>query len=549
MDVWNILADIVVLLGAAVLLGGVFARFGQSPLVGYLLAGMLLGGGGSFGIIQSSTEIDVIAELGVALLLFSLGLEFSPARLKQVGGLILVAGAVQVGATLAICAGGAYLLGVEPRTAIAIGAMVALSSTAVVLRTLSDSGELDSIYGRNALAVLLVQDLAVVPLAMLINILAGDDANIAGNIFALLGLALGLVVVLYITFNIVARYVLGLFTLEHNRELAVIMAVVAGLGSAWAAHALKLSPALGAFLAGMFLGSSPFAHQLRADVASFRIVLLTIFFGAAGMIADPAWMASNALTLLAVTCAILLIKALIVYGLFRLVGHSRTTASTTAICLAQVGEFAFVLGAVATKSGVLPDSARNLIVSVAILSLLITPIVLRYAARLGIWIGGKSAATPSEQIVARPHSVDVIVIGFGPVGRAAVEAWHADPERAAVIDLNKQNIESARSRGLTAHLGDATQRDVLDHIQVERVKLFLITTPDCRSSCRIAREIRKINKAAQLIVRARSNRNVDELKLAGADIVICDEQSSGEMFKQNLSEWQRQQTTATGDVA
>jgi len=386
MDIWQILADIVILLGGAVLVGGIFARMGQSPLVGYLIAGMLLGGGGSLGVIQSGKEIEVVAELGVALLLFSLGLEFSPARLRQVGFKVLLAGVVQIVATLLLCAGGAWLVGVQPTSAVAIGAMVALSSTAVVLRTLVDSGEIESAYGRNTLAVLLVQDLAVVPLAMLLSILAGDSGSVGLNILTLLGLGLGLMVALFLILNVVARYLLGLLTLQHNRELAVLLALVVGLGSAWAAHAVKLSPALGAFLAGMFLGSSPFATQLRADVSSFRIVLLTIFFGAAGMVADPFWMASNIVPLLATTVAVFSIKGAVVFGLFRLLGQPTASAATTAICLAQIGEFAFVLGAVAVSENLLSKETNQLIVSATILSLLVTPIMLRHASKIGIWI-------------------------------------------------------------------------------------------------------------------------------------------------------------------
>jgi len=531
-DIWQILADIVILLGGAVLVGGIFARMGQSPLVGYLIAGMFLGGGGSLGIIDTSKEIDVVAELGVALLLFSLGLEFSPARLRQVGFKVLLAGVFQIVATLLLCAGGASLVGAPTTTAVAIGAMVALSSTAVVLRTLTDSGELDSTYGRNTLAVLLVQDLAVVPLAMLVSVMAGDSESVGLNILTLLGLGLGLMVALYIILNVVARYLLGLLTLQHNRELAVLLAVVVGLGSAWAAHAIKLSPALGAFLAGMFLGSSPFAHQLRADVSSFRIVLLTIFFGAAGMVADPVWMVTHLGPLLATTFAVFAVKGLVVFGLFRLSGQPTAASATTAICLAQVGEFSFVLGAVALTSDVLPKETHQLIVSVTILSLLVTPLMLRHASQIGIWIarwtGRSDSAIGDSQTKSR---YDVVVFGFGPAGRETVAALQSDSRSIAVIDLNRQNIETARAMGLSAYLGDGTQPDVLEHISLATAPLVFVTIPDKRASVLIVSQVRSESAAAHIIARARSDRDMKALEQAGANTVISDEHSAALAFR------------------
>ncbi len=244
MDIWQLLFEIVALLAGALILGGIFARFGQSPLVGYLIAGMLLGGPGSIHLVKSEKEIEVIAELGVALLLFSLGLEFSLARLRKLGNKALLGGILQVCVTLAAMTGVATLYGLDVREAVAVGAMVALSSTAVVLRTLMESGEIETPYGGNSLAILLVQDIAVVPLAILLAVLTGGDGarEIAVNVGWIMLTAGLLIAGLYILLNVVAARALGGLTLVRNRELTTILAVVIGLGSAWVAHARGSRP-------------------------------------------------------------------------------------------------------------------------------------------------------------------------------------------------------------------------------------------------------------------------------------------------------------------
>ncbi|MFG0261727.1 MAG: cation:proton antiporter [Novipirellula sp. JB048] len=356
MDLWIILRDIVVLLGACLLVGGVFARFGQSPIVGYLLAGTFLGGPGSLHAVSSTQDVEAIAELGVALLLFSLGLEFSVERLRKLGAKPLLGGMAQVGLTILLAFVGGKLFGLGVKEAIAFGAMVALSSTAVVLRILMERGEIEMPHGRNSLGVLLTQDIAVVPLAILMTILGGEGtgSEVAWNVGRLLMMATGLIVGLYLMTR-VAVLALGTLTLHRNRELTVIFAIVTGLGAAWASHAAGISPALGAFIAGMLLGSSAFATQIRADVAPLQVILLTLFFGAAGMVADPIWIVKNAHVVGALVVALTIGKLLVTWAIFAVLDQTSRVAAATGLCLAQIGEFAFVLGSIARTSEVVSD--------------------------------------------------------------------------------------------------------------------------------------------------------------------------------------------------
>ncbi|MFM7863989.1 MAG: cation:proton antiporter, partial [Planctomycetaceae bacterium] len=319
MDTWDLLLQIILLLLACFAAGGLMAMLRQSPLVGFLLAGLIVGGPGSLAIVRAESAIEGLAELGVALLLFSLGLEFSWQRVLGLGSRTLIAGVLQVLVTMAVLTLIGRSLGLSFAGSVACSAMLTLSSTATAVGVLADRSLLDSPMGRNSIAVLLVQDMAVVPLAVLIPLL-GNNAGSGAMLSRILGILLaggGVVIALYLLLNLLAVRVMRTRSIGQNRELMVLLSVIVGLGATWSAHAAGLSPALGAFVAGMYLGNSPFALQIRADVASLRIVLLTLFFGTVGLLADPVWMFQNLPTVLTLALLILAVKVLVTAVLFR----------------------------------------------------------------------------------------------------------------------------------------------------------------------------------------------------------------------------------------
>lgn len=540
MDLWTLLGDIVVLLAASLLLGGLLSRFGQSPLVGYLIAGMLLGGPGSLHFVGSEEEIEAIAELGVALLMFSLGLEFSIERLKKLGVRPLIGGVVQVVLTVAIGAVAAFLFGLKATESIAFGAMISLSSTAVVLRMLMERAELEMPHGRNSLAVLLTQDMAVVPLAILMALLAGGGtaSEVAWDVGKLLLMAAVLVGGLFLL-NKVAVVVLGTLTLHRNRELTVIFAVVTGLGSAWAAHAAGLSPALGAFVAGMLLGSSVFATQVRADVSSLRVVLLTLFFGAAGMVADPIWILQNWHVVAAVTLLLTIGKLAVIWAIFQALGHSARVASATGLCLAQIGEFAFVLGSIGVVSGVVTSGTYALIVSVTIVSFFLSaalvPAAPRFGNRVASLLGAKSEL--AEDKATKDGGPDVVIIGFGPAGQIAAQSFVDRDCQVTVIDLNRNGVRRAELLGFRGAVGDATQNDVLEHAHVAQAKVVVITVPHHHSAMMILEQVRQLAPHAHLVVRSRYQMHTHDYASAGAHAVVGDEEQVGESLADHLRQW------------
>ncbi|MCA8983841.1 MAG: cation:proton antiporter [Planctomycetaceae bacterium] len=542
MEMWILVSDVVILLGACLLIGGVFSRLGQSPLVGYLLAGMVLGGPGSLHAIQSEHEIEAISELGVSLLLFSLGLEFSIARLKKLGPTPLLGGILQVSLTLALTALAAVFLGFAVREAIALGAMVSLSSTAIVLRILMENSELETPYGGNSLAVLLIQDIAVVPLAILISLLGGGQGigGLLWNAANILMVACLLIIALYVLLNHVASRALGMLTLERNRELTTILSVATGLGSAWAANLAGISPALGAFVAGMFLGASPFATQIRADISPLRIVLLTLFFGSAGMVADPVWVWEHILLVLSTTAGLLALKFLVLVGIFLFLGNLTSVALCTGICLAQVGEFAFVLGNLALRNEVISGETHNLLVSATIMSLFIGPVLVAQAPALtnlltGRFLGSSNMLPGTEQQVGRKP--DVVIVGFGPAGQFAGKVANKAELNVTVIDLNRNGVRKGMDMGFEGLVGDATQHEVLEHAHVAEAKVVVVTIPSLRMAIAVVDMIRSQAPQTHIVVRARYLRDIHELYAAGADIVFDDEEEIGHSIGQHLSSW------------
>ena len=536
MHSWTLIYDVVLLLTASLVLGALFVRLRQSAILGYLLAGTMLGPNG-FNLIKSEASVQAIAELGVTLLLFSLGLEFSWARLRTLGRGLLVAGGAQVAATTALAAAVALACGMSGAGALVAGAMIALSSTACALRVLMDRAEIETVHGRYCLAILLVQDMAVVPLALVISVLGreGSSGDLALHVGRILLMTVGLIAALYLLLNKFAVWSLGTMTMTRNRELTILLAVVTGLGSAWAAHEAGLSPALGAFVAGMFLGGSPFAPQVRADVSAMRIVLLTLFFGSAGMLGDPVWMITHAPLLLTVTAAMLIGKAAIIWGVLRFVNCSHAVGVATGLCISQMSEFAFVLAGVATQAQppLLSRDEFMLLASSAILSLLLTPYLIALAPRIGHHLErrfhrGATVGDGGTETAAATHPPhDVVIVGFGPAGQRVAQSLMGLDHAVLVLDQNADSARAAREMGCDFLPGDATQEEVLEHARIAAAKVVVIALPVPAVVGEVLRQVRHLAPQASVIVRCRYHLFAPALEQAGAHAVIDEEQEVG----------------------
>jgi CPA2 family monovalent cation:H+ antiporter-2 len=321
---------------------------------------------------------------------------------------------------------------------------------------------------------------------------------------------------------------------ERNRELTVLLAVVVGLGATWAAHAVGLSPALGAFVAGMFLGASPFATQIRSDVSSLKVVLLTLFFAAVGMIADPFWIVRNLPLVLVTSVAIIIGKIVLITFLLRALGKPLAMAFATGVTLSQVGEFAFVLGATATDYRLVDSSIYTLLVSVAILTLFVSPYCISLAPRLGRWLETALGRPPGPRDKAEGNHPDVVIVGFGPAGQAVGRALEGRVDSVLVIDLNHDAKALAESMGLSCQIGDAQQLSVLEHASVPKAKIAVLTLPSQTATRTVLEQIRAVAPGICVVVRSRYQRHKNEFKNAGAFAVVDEEEEVGQALSKRV---------------
>ena len=536
MHFWQLLTDIGILLGSSLLLGAIAIRLKLSPIIGYLIAGMVLGGPGSLQLIKSPLEIEAIAELGVSLLLFSLGLEFSWGKIKSLPLKIIRGGALQILLTPLFFLAVSSLCGLDIKIAILAGLIFTLSSTATVLRTFNDLAEIDSQHGRNSTAVLLLQDIAVIPFTMIVSFISVHNAVVnkfQNNFLFTIGAAVVLVLGLYVFLNKIAGPALSLFSLNNNREMAILLAIIISIGSAWTAYQIGISPSVGAFIAGMLLGSSSFATQITADIAPLRILFLTLFFGSAGMLADPVWVFNNFALVILLSVAVILSKTLISSVIFSLSGHSIAISVASALSIAQIGEFAFVLSDIAKDSSLLSNDWSQLVVSVTIVSLFFTPFMIKFAPGIGLkvqqFLNNKKSGEVFDAEVLSSNPARIYVIGYGPAGReVARQLKDSYLDEIAIMDLTKDSLDSAELEGFKTYMGDVRQLDVLQHSGLELAHLVIITIPSYDAVLTTIDNIKRLAPTAHIIVRSRYQIYEQSFHEAGAHEIVNEEFTVGE---------------------
>jgi len=546
MEFWHVIMEILLLLGAAFAFGFLAQWLKQSAIIGYLIAGALLGP-----IMFSRHVVSSFAELGVSLLLFSIGLEFSFRRLKRMGSVALAGGTLQILVTLGVF-GFLFSLKFASRTALVLGAMVALSSTAVVLRILIDRTEIDSIRGRNALGILLVQDIAVVPLVLLVTMLGrgGDVGDMFMRVGQTVAAALGLIILFYLLFHHLIPRVLLTRGLFSNRELVVLLTIVMALGSTWLAHALGLSPALGSFLAGMLLAESPFANQIRSDIGSLRTLFVTLFFTSIGMLANPIWFIANWPPVVMWLLIVFLGKAAVIYAVCLILKITHNQALATGFTLAQIGEFSFVLASVAKGGGLINDQIFFLIISITILSMFFAPYMVVYALPLADGLLGSIPSryrpkTARQQGLQQIPDGLICIIGFGPAGQQVADALLDQDLQAVVVELNPGTAAIARKKGLTVHLGDAAHFDVIADAGLNDKCTAVITIPDPRTAHKIIENLRLVAPNSTIIVRGRYHIARKDLQQAGASLIVDEENMIGrELAREVLRVLRQKQTDA-----
>jgi len=512
------LLELLILLAAAVVLVPLFQRFGLGSVLGFLAAGVLVGPWG-LGLITDVESIQHLAEFGIVFLLFLIGIELKPSRLWRMRKLVFGFGLAQVLMTTLALSTLGHLAGLPPPVAILLGSGLALSSTAFVLQLLAERGELASHHGRLAFAILLLQDLAVVPLLALVPLLAGTERGLQLNV----GFALLQAVAIFGAVLLAGRHLLGpLFrhvASSRNSEVFTASALLLVLGTALLLDLAGLSMAMGAFIAGLLIADSEYRHQVVADILPFRGLLLGLFFMSVGMAIDFGGLLGDLANVLLWLALLLAVKAALLWPLARFAGLRGAAAVTVALFLAQGGEFGFVLFGVAHQAGLLEDLLFQRAILVVTLSLALTPLLVRVADRLlraekGALEAGMPPAGGLEGGEEPPRPV--LIAGFGRVGRRIAELLQRAGVPYVGIDHGVETVARARAKGFNVFFGDVARSDVLRAVGVGRARLAVVATDRGEPSMQAVRAIRREAPELPILVRAVDRDHCRQLLAAGA---------------------------------
>ncbi|HZI18083.1 MAG TPA: cation:proton antiporter [Pyrinomonadaceae bacterium] len=539
-----LLQDLLVLLAAAVPIAFVFNRLRLPVLAGFMATGVLIGPYG-LALIHDSHAIEALAEVGVVLLLFTIGLEFSMRRLMGMKRLVFAGGGLQVMLTTAVVAGIALLaLGRQPSQSLFFGFLFALSSTAIVLKSYVDRAEVDAPHGRAGVGVLLFQDLSIVPMMLLVPVLGGDDTP-ASRVVLTLGAAALAVGAIVVTARVLVPRLLHLVVSLRSQEVFILTVVLLVLGTSWLTATAGLSLALGAFIAGMVLSESEYSHQIVADILPFRDVFNSVFFISIGMLLSLGALWSDLWVVLGLVGALVAGKSLLTLLVLRVLGTPLRVAATAGIGLAQVGEFSFILARVGVSDGLLGQADYQRFLAASIISMVATPFLIKLAPSAGYWLHSRlsPATLPDPSVVGfsieepdlRGH---VIIVGYGLNGRNLSRVLRRTGVKYLVLELNAGAVREAAAWGERIIYGDATRREVLRHARVEQARVVVLAISDPSATRRTLWLVRRMNPDAHIIARTRYMSEVEELRRLGADDVIPEEfETSVEIFARVLREY------------
>ena len=538
---YGVLGNLLVIFSVSIAVVFVFHQFRLPSIAGFLVAGSLVGPHG-LNLIGDIGTVQVLAEIGVVLLLFTIGIEFSLVQLASLRRLLFVAGPIQVGSVLLVAWLGAMSVGLTWQEGIFWGFLISLSSTAIVLKALANRGDSDSIHGRTTIGILIFQDLAVVPMMLLTPILASRVQGTGGSV--LMTLAESLIVVGLI---IAAAWYAVPKLLEHivrsrSRELFLLTIIVLCLGIAWLTSLGGLSLALGAFIAGLVISESEYSHQAMADVLPFRDSFNSLFFVSIGILMNWRVLIDHPVLVVGLLIAILSVKFVTGAAASLAMDIPPRSAFMVGVSLAQVGEFSFLLAQQGQETGLLRGDPYQVFLAVSVLSMIVTPFLMQWSPvlarrveavqRLRHWLPTKTEAhvlqTEGRHIRLKDH---VIIVGYGLNGRNLARVLSETEIPHLALDLDGDTVRRESRHGVPIYYGDATNPNVLRHVKIEDAKVLVVAISDPFITRRTVQVAKGLNSKIHVVVRTRYLRELEELHDIGADDVVPEEfETSIEIF-------------------
>ncbi|MFN8580447.1 MAG: cation:proton antiporter [Gemmatimonadaceae bacterium] len=529
-----LLRDLVLLVAIAIPVVMLTNRLRVPTLVGFLLTGIAIGPH-ALALVREVNSVNTLAQVGSILLLFAVGLELSLSRVIAMGRLVLRGGTAQLVATVGIIAGIELLLGVAANRAILYGALVALSSTAIVLKVYADRGELEAAHGRVAVAILLFQDLCVVPLMVLLPLLAGTEHGAGAAIRAVL-VTVAVTAGLLLVGRLVIPRALARVVESRNNEIFTLVILAIGLGAAWVTSVFGLSLALGAFLAGLVIAESEYGLQAINDILPFRDTFSGIFFTSVGMLLDPHYVVAHVWQVVGAALAIIVLKAVIGYFVVRLVRRSSRVGIIAGIGLAQIGEFAFVLASMSAALGLLSGDEYQLFLGAAILTMLVAPFAVARATDVAeLLLRNRVNSTMEfatrEARIVKPLTGHVIIVGYGLNGQNLARALRRSGIDYAVLESNGQVVRRARLEREPIIFGDGTRTEVLERVGIRHARVVVFAIASLADERRGVAMARYLNPNVHIVARTRYVAEIEELSALGANEVVPEEfETSLEIF-------------------
>jgi len=539
-----LLRDILIIFGLSVIVLYACHRMRIAPIVGFLLTGVLAGPHG-FGLVHVLEAIDILAEVGVVLLLFTIGLEFSLRNLLHIRKLAFLGGFLQLFLTFGATMVFERALGRPLAEAVFLSFLFSLSSTAIVMKILQERGEVDSPHGHAALGILIFQDIMVVPMMLFTPLLSGTGENLGSSFLTFLAEGVGIALLVKFGSQRIVPWVLFQITRTRIPELFILGAILICLLVAWLTHLIGLSLALGAFLAGLIISESEYSHSIIGNVLPFRDVFTSFFFVSIGMLLDLQFLFHHPALILLIALGAIISKTFFAGIAVGLVGLPLRTMILVGMALAQVGEFSFILAKTGLESGLLPPEMYQTFLAVSIITMAATPFLIAQAPsvanllqRLPLPCSIKQGSYHLRGPAGIREKNHLVIVGFGLNGRNLSRAAKTSGIPYLVVEVNPDTVREERVKGEPIFFGDATQEAVLRHLHLKDARILVIVINDPAAARRITELARKINPGIHIIVRTRFLREMEPLYQLGANEVIPEEfETSVEIFSRVLGKY------------
>lgn len=543
----TLFTDIEIIFGLSVLILLLFHRIKLSPVLGFLVTG-IIAGPHMLGIISDVGEVEVLAEIGIILLLFTIGVEMSIRELWDIKRFVLIGGGLQVVITTALVYYISLYMGYSSSTALFLGFLVSLSSTAIVLKLLQENGEMNTPHGKISLGVLIFQDIVIVPMILLTPILAGVSSGSGGNATTFLLKGLGIILFVIISARWVVPALLFRIVRTRNRELFLLAILFTVFGTAWLTARAGLSLALGAFLAGLIISESEYSHQAIGNMLPFKDVFISFFFVSIGMLLDVSFFIENISILLLLALAVILLKSVTSGIVTFILGYPLRTTIITGLTLSQVGEFSFILSSVGREYGLLNGGLYQTFLAVSIVTMAATPFVMTSSHSLSanilkrtknaILINGLYSTAMGPEKEDEKLQDHLIIIGYGFNGKTVSNAANNAGIPCVIIEMNPETVRYEREQGERIFYGDATHELVLDNANIKSARVLVVGISDFIATRKIIDVAKRVNPDIYIIARTRYMNEIDHLRKLGANEVIPEEyETSVEIFSRLLKKY------------